>query len=99
MSELHFLCRTAGWANHFFRTCVKMEDALKALRAAYSSGDSNSGMEDSAQSKFSGPSDNESDHSDDVAVGDVESAPKKQKTFGSELQLHNYFSAPEKCRC
>jgi hypothetical protein len=27
----------------------------------------------------------------DVIVGDVESAPKKPKTFASELQLHNYF--------
>ncbi len=67
---------------------------MAALRAAYFSGDSDSGMEDSAQSKCSGPSDNESDHSDDVAAGDVESVPKKQITFGSELQLHNYFSVP-----
>ena len=84
MSFLHFLCRKAGWANHFFK--------ILNGRTAYSS--SNSGMEDSAQSTMSGPSDNESDHSDDVAAGDVESAPKKQLTFASELQLHNYFSVP-----
>ncbi len=47
-------------------------------------------MEDSAQSKFSGPSDNKSDHSDDVASGDVESALKAENIW----QLHNYFSVP-----
>ncbi len=61
-----------------------MEDALTALPAAYTSGDNHSGMEDSTQSKFSGPSDNESEHSNYVAARDVEIALKEQKTFVSE---------------
>jgi hypothetical protein len=88
------VCRSAGWVNHFLikKTCVYGRRVVTALRAAY--GDSNAGMEDSAQSKFLGPNENEFDHSDDVDARDVESAPKKRKPFGSELRLHNSFFVP-----
>ena len=71
-----------------------MADALKELLVAYSSGGSDADMEETAQSKSCGSSDNENCSNDDVIVGDVESAPNKPKTFGLELQLHNYFSLP-----
>jgi hypothetical protein len=63
------------------------------LLAAYSSGGSNAEREDAARSNLNGLSDNESDSDDVLVVGDAKSAPK-QKTFCSELQLHNLFSVP-----
>ena len=55
-----------------------------------------SDSEDLAQNKSIDSIDVEYCPNDDVIIGDVDSAqkkPKKPKTFGSELQLHNYFSS------
>ena len=74
----------------FFST---MADGLNELLAAYSSSGSSSDIEDSAQSTSIDSMDVEYCSNHDLIVGDVDSAKKKPKTFGSELQLHNYFSS------
>ena len=50
-------------------------------------------IEDLAQSKSIDSMDVEYCSNHDLIVGDFDSAKKKPKTFGSELQLHNYFSS------
>ena len=70
-----------------------MADGLKELLAAYSSSGSSSGIEDLAQNKSIDSMEVEYCSDDDSIVIDVDSAQKKPKTFGSELQLHNYFSS------
>ena len=50
-------------------------------------------IEDLARSKSIDSMDVEYCSNHDLIVGDVDSAKKKPKSFGSELQLHNYFSS------
>ncbi len=50
-------------------------------------------IEDLARSKSIDSMDVEYFFNHDLIVGDFDSAKKKPKTFGSELQLHNYFSS------
>ena len=54
-----------------------MADALKELLVAYSSGGSDADMEETAQSKSCGSSDNENCSNDDVIAEEVVSASKK----------------------
>jgi hypothetical protein len=78
MSKLNFCGWTAGRAQSFFFRML--------------SNGSSSDIEDLAQSKSLDSMDVEYCFNHDLIVGDVDSAKKKQKSFGSELQLHNYFS-------
>ncbi len=77
--------------NRFFSTMARDE-----LLAAYSSSGSSSDIVDLAQSKSIDYMDVKycfnHDLTRDLIVGDVDPAKQKEKSFGSELQLHNYFS-------
>ena len=74
----------------FFST---MADGLNELLVAYSSSGSSSEIEDLAQIKSIDSMDVEYCSNHDLIFGNVDSAKKKPKSFGSELQLHNYFSS------
>ena len=78
----------------FFASNVSMSGALNELVEAYSSSNSSDDREESAQFKSSNLSECEDSFSDDVIAGDDEKASEKPKSFGPELQLHNYFSSP-----
>jgi hypothetical protein len=71
-----------------------MSGALNELVEAYSSSNSSDDREESAQCKSSNLSECEDSFCDDVIAGEDEKASEKPKSFGPELQLHNYFSSP-----
>ncbi len=72
-----------------------LPSAVMELNGAYSSSSSCDDIEESCQRELCDTVDDE-DRSDDVIAGAVEKAQDKPKSFGAELQMHNYFSSPAK---
>jgi hypothetical protein len=92
---LHFFFVASNVSNvrKFFDGAVWNLAAAVAAAVMIPSSSSCDDMVESSQQELGDSKDDEDRSNDDLIAGDVEKAQEKQKSFGAELQRHNYFSS------